>query len=297
MLPVESKDLERLVKLNSILILDVDCWGASYLRNMLAHGSANITTKQGNKTLPPELWLDIIELVEYYIDENTYKPVYGVAITPGSPNGSPNGNGTESSLVCNVLEEWTKCGDLTDGNMINAYDRCLHKPYYKLDPEKDWIDKGEKYYFVITETVQEDSYSIPVSHLRFKGDFLFRKIGVPDMIARCEDGECSLCGGDRYLDSARPTNREEALMFCNETEFHRQCYWHGVVCPLCIGGEYADAYLEILKSRCRNCDYDDDDEEEEETEEERAEKNRTRNWIRERYQELGYGRFSYYSNS
>ncbi|KAF5711075.1 hypothetical protein FMUND_9225 [Fusarium mundagurra] len=296
MLPVESEDLERLVKLNSILILDIDCWGASYLRNILAHGSAHITTKQGNKTLPPELWLDILDQVEYYIDEDTYKPVYGVAITSGSTNG---GSGTESALVCNVLEEWKKCGDLTDGNRINAYNRCLRNPSYKLDPEKDWIAKDEKYYFTITKTVQENSYSIPVSHLRFKGDFLFRKIRVPDLIARFEDGECSLCGGDRYLDSARPTRREEALMFCNETEFHRQCYWHGVVCPLCIGGEYADAYLEILKSSCRNYGYDDDDdddEEEEETEEERIEKDTTRNWIRERYRELGYGRFSYYSN-
>ncbi|KAF5599298.1 hypothetical protein FPANT_3581 [Fusarium pseudoanthophilum] len=287
MLPVESKDLERLVKFNSILILDVDCWGVSYLRNILAHGSAHITTKQGNKTLPPELWLDILDRVEYYIDENTYKPVYGVAITPGSTNGS----GTESALVCNVLENWRKCGDITYGNMVSLYHRCIDIPSYKLDPKKHDVDQDEEPFFNITKTVQGNAYSIPVSHLRFQGDFLFDNVEVPDMIARCEDGWCSLCGGDRYLESARPSRREEALMFCNETEFHRQCYWHGVVCPLCIGGEYADAYLEILKSSCRNCEYD-DVEKEEETEEERLEKKRTRNWIRERYRDLGYGRFS-----
>ncbi|KAF5592107.1 hypothetical protein FPCIR_5798 [Fusarium pseudocircinatum] len=247
MLPVESKDLELLVKHNSILILDIDCWGASYLRNVLAYGSANITTKQGNKTLPSELWLDILDWVEYYVDENTYK---------------------QASL------------------------RCIDVPSYKLDPEMDDVDQDEEPFFTITKTVQGNAYSIPLSHLGFKGDFLFDNIEVPDMIARCENGDCSLCGGDRYLDSTRPTRREEALMFCNETEFHRQCYCHGVVCPLCIGGEYADAYLEILKSRCRNGDRD-DDEEEEETEDEKSEKKRTRNWIRERYRELGYGRFSY----
>ncbi|KAF5687286.1 hypothetical protein FCIRC_2415 [Fusarium circinatum] len=289
MFPVESQDLEGLVKLNSILILDVDWWGASYLRNILAQGgSAHITTKQGNRTLPPELWLDIIDRVESYLDENTYKPFYCVEMTPKSMDGS----GTESALVCNVLEEWTKCGDLTDGNRINAYEKCLHDPSYKLDPEKDWIDEKEKYYFIITKTVKKNSYSIPVSHLRLKGDFLFRNIEVPDMIARCEGGECSLCGGERYIYSGRPAEYEEFLMFCNGVEFHRRYYWHGVICPLCIGGEYADAYLEILRSGCRDYDYD-DDEEEEETEEESLEKKRIRDWLWERYQELGYGQSSY----
>ncbi|KAF4494032.1 hypothetical protein FAGAP_9837 [Fusarium agapanthi] len=294
MKPVEAKDLESLGKLNSILILDVDCWGASYLRNILAHGSAHITTKKGNKTLPPELWLDIIDRVEYYIDKNTYKPVYGVAITPGSTNGS----GAESALVCNVLEQWKKGGNLTGGNRINGYNRLLHDPSYKLDPENDDIGENEEYYFTITKTVQENSYSIPVSHLRHKGDFLFRSIEVPDMIARFEDGKCSLCGGDRYIYSGRPSRYEEILMFCNEVEFHRRCYWHGVVCPLCIGDEYADTYLETLNSSCRNYDYDaDEEEEEEETEQEKLKKESTREWLRERYRELGYGQFDHYSTS
>ncbi|KAF5622976.1 hypothetical protein F52700_10288 [Fusarium sp. NRRL 52700] len=292
MLPVKFQDLEDLVKLNSILILDVDCWGTSYLRNILAHGSAHITTKQGNKSLPTELWLDIIDRVEDRINKNTYKPVYGVAITPGSTNGS----GTESALVCNVLEKWNKCGNLTGGNRIYGYNSLLLDPSYKLDPDNDDIGRDEESYFTITKTVQENSYSIPVSHLRHKGDFLFRNIEVPDMIARCENRECSLCGGYRYVYSSRPHRYDKILMFCNEVEFHRRCSWHGVVCPLCIGDEYADTYLEILNSNCRNYDYDDDDEEEE-TEQETLEKESTREWLRERYRELGYGQFDHHSDS
>ncbi|KAF5251274.1 hypothetical protein FANTH_3566 [Fusarium anthophilum] len=282
MFPVQSQDLEGLVKLNSILILDVDWWGASYLRNIVAHGSAHITTKQGNKILPPELWLDIIDRVESYVDGNTYKPVYGVKLTPGSMDAS----GTESALVCNVLEEWTKCGDLTGGNRVNAYEKCLHDPFYKLDPEKDETDENEKYYFIITKTVEKNSYSIPVSHLRLKGDFLFRNIEVPDIIARLEDGDCHLCWGQRSLDINRADNCEDASFFCGGVLCHRWCY-HETICGLCIGGDYASDHLDIMFAKCEGA-HSDDEEEEEDTEEEKMEKKNFRKRLKRRFQELGY---------
>ncbi|RKK79770.1 hypothetical protein BFJ71_g16116 [Fusarium oxysporum] len=64
---MKTQDLDSLVKLKSILVFSVDCWGASYLRNILTHGSTHITTKQGNKTLPTELWIDILDLVELHV--------------------------------------------------------------------------------------------------------------------------------------------------------------------------------------------------------------------------------------
>lgn len=34
MKPMKTQDLDSLVKLKSILVFSVDCWGASYLRNV-----------------------------------------------------------------------------------------------------------------------------------------------------------------------------------------------------------------------------------------------------------------------
>jgi hypothetical protein len=184
---VESQYLEGPVKLNSILILDVDCWVVTYLRNILAHGSTHITTKQGNKTLPTEIWLDILDLAELYVDENTYKPVYGIEMNPRSTNNS----GTGSALVCNVLEERKKCGELEGGNRVNAYDKCLQDPSYKLDPENDDIDEDEEYYFRVSKLANNNAISIPISHLAFETKFLFCKVTVQDMISRLERATCA----------------------------------------------------------------------------------------------------------
>ncbi|KAF9769891.1 hypothetical protein IL306_012617 [Fusarium sp. DS 682] len=281
MKPVESKDVEDLVNLNSILILDVDCWVASYLRNVVARSPTHITTKQGNKTLPAELWLDILERVEFYIDENTYKPVYPIEMTPRAANGS----GTEPTMICNVLKDWKSCGKLKFGSKVVVYEKCLRDPSYKMDPEKDDVDDEVEPYFSITKTIQDDALSIPMSHLSFDAGFLFRKIEISDMIAQFEDGDCWLCRGDRDCDIVLDWIREDTSFFCVSVLGHRECN-HGVVCPLCIGEEYADEDLEV---NCKSGGYYwDNDEEEEDTEEEKMAKKEFQKRLRQRYRELGY---------
>ncbi|KAF5530390.1 hypothetical protein FPHYL_14086 [Fusarium phyllophilum] len=282
MKPVESKDLDSLVKLNSIVIFDIDCWGASYLRNILSHGPSHITTKQGNKTLPTELWLEILELTEIDVDENTYKLVYGIELTRKSANGSR----IEPTLICNVLEEWKKCGQLRDGCHVRVYEKCLKDPSYEIDPQKDRVKEDMEPFFRITKTVRENAYWILVSHLRFQEDFLFHNIEVPDIIARLEDGDCHLCWGDRSLDLCRPDTCEDASFFCGGTLCHRWCY-HDTLCGLCLGADYASDHLDIMFEKCEGA-HSDDEEVEEDTEEEKMEKKRFRLRLKRRYQELGY---------
>ncbi|SCV45759.1 uncharacterized protein FFB14_08843 [Fusarium fujikuroi] len=285
MKPVESKDLESLMQLNSILIFSIDCWGASYLRNILSHGPKHITTKQGNKTLPTELWLEILGLTEICISEITYKLVYGIEITHKSTNGSR----IEPILICNVLEERKECGKLRGGDHVEAYKKCPKDPSYEINPEKDRVEEDMEPFFRITKTVQENAYWIPVSHLRLQGDFLFQNIEVPDIIARLEDGYCRLCMGDRSLDIYMSDTREEASFFCGAVVSHENC-GHDAICPLCLGEEYAYEYLHVMYKKCEERYSDEEvEEEEEDTEEEKVVKARFRKRLHKRYQELGYG--------
>ena len=77
-----------------------------------------------------------------------------------------------------------------------------------IDPEKDRVEEDMEPFFRITKTARENAYSIPVSHLRFQGYFLFHNIEVPDIIARLENGNCSLCLGDQSLDIYLYNTRE-----------------------------------------------------------------------------------------
>ncbi|KAL9570337.1 hypothetical protein ACKAV7_005543 [Fusarium commune] len=283
MKPVKTQDVESLVELNSILILNVDRWGASYLRNILAHGSPHITTEQGNKTLPTELWLDILDLAELYVDKNTYKLIYGIEISLKSTNG----NRTEPTLICNVLEEWKECGELTNGDLVNVYEKCLKDPAYEINPENDRVEENLEPFFTITKAAREDAFTIPVSHLRFQGDFLFHDIEVPDMIARLENGMCSLCINSCSVDIYLYDSRENASFFCGAVLSHGNCC-HDAICPLCLGADYAYEYLDVMYGKCEDRWSDDEEEEEEDTEEEKMAKERFRKRLRERYRELGY---------
>ncbi|KAG5750266.1 hypothetical protein H9Q70_007085 [Fusarium xylarioides] len=284
---VESNDLESLVKLNSILISNIDCWGASYLRNILSHGPTHITTKQGNKTLPTELWLEILDLTEIRINKNTYKLVYGIEITQKSTNGST----IEPTLICNVLEEWKECGELGGGDHVEVYEKCLKDPSYEIDPEKDRVEEDMEPFFRITKIALENAYWIPVSHLRFQGDFLFHNIEVPDIIARLENGYCNLCMDSRSLDIYMYDTRENASFFCGAVLSHENC-GHDAICPLCLGREYAYEYLNVMYGKCEDRYSDEEvEEEEEDTEEEKMAKERFRKRLQKRYQELGYGRW------
>ncbi|KAH7260967.1 uncharacterized protein BKA55DRAFT_686545 [Fusarium redolens] len=253
MRPVESQYLEGLVKFNSILILDVDCW------------------VQCNKTLPTEIWLDILDLAELYVDENTYKPVYGIEMNPRSTN---NG-GTGSALVCNILEERKKCGELEGGNRVNAYDKCLQDPSYKLDPENDDIDEDEEYYFRVSKLANNNAISIPISHLAFETKFLFCKVTVQNMISRLERGNCNLCGGYRTCNVGVSWKFQEVIMFSNSLDDHKrhECL-SSVECPLCIGDEFTELDLN---------QYCDDVEDEDKMPVDEFHK-----VLRKRYKELGY---------
>ncbi|KAF5611574.1 uncharacterized protein FSUBG_2011 [Fusarium subglutinans] len=285
MKPVESQDLESLVKLNSILIFDIDCWGASYIRNIISHGPSHITTKQGNKTLPTELWLEILDLTEITVDENTYKLVYGIELTHKSANGSR----IEPTLICNVLDQIKECSELGDGGHVDLFEKCLKDPSYEAvtEEERERLDNEPFPFFRITKSARENAFSIPVSHLRFQEDFLFHNVEVPDIIARLENGNCRLCMGNRDLDIYLYDPREEASFFCGGVLSHEHC-GHGAICPLCLGEEYAYEYLKVMYGKCEDLYSDEELEEEEDTEEEKMAKGKFRERLYKRYQELGY---------
>jgi hypothetical protein len=146
-------------------------------------------------------------------------------------------------------------------------------------------------FFKITKTGVKNAYWIPVSHLRFQGDFLFHNIEVPDIIARLENGFCNFCMDSRSLDIYMHDVRKKASFFCGQVLSHEKC-GHDAICPLCLGEEYAYEYLHVMYGKCEDMYSDEEveeEEEEEDTEEEKMAMETFRKRLQKRYQELGYG--------
>ncbi|KAF4442243.1 hypothetical protein F53441_11805 [Fusarium austroafricanum] len=275
MRPVKVTDLEVLLNRNSILILDVTNWAVGFIRQIISHSPGCISTKTGNKTLPIELWLQIISYAEYDENLHVYRPVYPIKMGTTQFDGSE----TKPALTCNLLQEWRRCGRIWDGTERYHYERCLNNPSYDpltgdrtYNPEEDF-----KRPFEISKTPKEDTFSIPVSHLDFENKILFRNIYVADMIAWLEGGECYLCGGDNRVHCAGCGDGPRVME--SFTSSYRTCCSIRMLCPLCIGTEYAEASVQ------ENDRYDELTEKEREEDEESKE---YEEWVNERFRELGY---------
>ncbi|KAF4442242.1 phenylacrylic acid decarboxylase [Fusarium austroafricanum] len=263
LVPVETTDVETLKNLNSILILDIALWGTGFLRNILSRSPTRISTKKG-KTLPTEIWLDILSWVEYDHMSHLYEPVYAIETT--SPTDAC---GSEPQLVCNVLEEWgAYFGKI--GGSVDDYEKLLEDPACEIEGGK----YAPKLPFQVSKSATGNTISVPISHLEFEGKFLFHKLEVADIISKLEGGYCDLCDCNRDFDGGLRWKRDEVSFFTGALYGHEECC-DDIICPLCIGREYADAYVD---QRCENVDPEDkmpDDE--------------YRAWMNERRKELGYG--------
>ncbi|KAF5659011.1 cuticle-degrading protease [Fusarium heterosporum] len=284
MKPVSERHVDELLKLGSILILDKTLWSASYLHDLICRKPANVSTTIGNKTLPTELWLQILSWFQVRPRSHDYMPGYVVGI--GSVQNSSSRQ--EPALICNRLKEWRKCGQLRNSWIVNVYEEYLNNPSYiptedeilnvpfRYEEEENFsgseiMDKAECP-FEVTKTAEDSAILIPISHLKFETKFLFRLIKVPDMISFLENGDCHLCRGNRWRDYCCPNGTEELEYHCSTVMGHMWCM-HDLLCPLCMGSHNADMSIEL------SCDKD---EEPELTGKEFAE------WEEERLAELGY---------
>ncbi|KAM0344458.1 hypothetical protein ACHAPU_007430 [Fusarium lateritium] len=197
MKPVSKRHVSQLLELGSILILDETLWSVSYINHLICRNPANVSTKIGHKTLPTELWLQILSWAQLRLRSHQFTLIYAV----GTGLVQDGAGREELALICNEVKEWRACGELRNGAIIDVYQKYLWNPSYVPTTQ----DRGEilAHYrrygehvikiediaecpFKVTKTAEDDAISIPISHLGFETRFLFRSIKVPDMISFLE---------------------------------------------------------------------------------------------------------------
>jgi hypothetical protein len=126
MRPVERNDVRRLTNRNTILILDLASWTIAYIDNIISRNPKNIATKQGSKTLPPELWYMILSWAEDDFAEPGHKLVYPVEITSVQLDGETS----EPAMVCNEIPQWWRFGAIRNRTELIYYENYLISPWH-----------------------------------------------------------------------------------------------------------------------------------------------------------------------
>ncbi|RBR26015.1 uncharacterized protein FIESC28_01288 [Fusarium coffeatum] len=267
MIPVKEEDLKKLLKDHTMLILDLTHQIINYIKNIICRSPQHIATKEGNKTLPAELWLEILSWAELNINRHKYSLVYPVKVSSIQIRGDER----ESALVCNIVESWKKFGELKSGTDREYYEGYLANTLHVPIPGR-YDDEPPENPFKISRTVTPDkSVTIPVSQLDLEMPILYQDFDTVDVIGKLEDGNCGICEGERLILAT-----DDDLVYCMTSLEHYEydkCTW--MLCPLCIGSGWAD-------DCARQTNLREDEDEERMSEEEFNE------WLNNRLRDLGY---------
>ncbi|KAM0229036.1 hypothetical protein ACHAPO_010316 [Fusarium lateritium] len=248
MKPVNQSDLEGLVNLGSILILDVTSWGLNFVYETICRSPSHITSKTGNNTLPTELWLEIISHVKSSTNDDAYEAVYPIEIQSVQIDGGE----AEPVLICNVLENWRRCGTIRHGWDVGIYENYLNNPSHVLTEEEKRVRPNQRPPFQVSSVAKDPMYAISLSYIETRFEFLFHDIKVPDVISCLEYGDCRFCY-NRTHSVKRPKQDDDIATFCGEISHHPDCEIN-IICPLCIGVDYAST---SISTACYCVDDDD----------------------------------------
>lgn len=254
MRPVSCSSLDSRVEKKSILMLDVTLLYLNYIESVVP---AKISSKQGNKRLPLELWCNILDLAAR--DNNSHKYFL---VQPRSLEQSKAGSTT---LICAAIPEWNQCGSLTELNLVYDYE------YYLARPHSCPQDGGERPFSLPSDEETAVMFRIPTAAL--DKTILFERLTVPDVIAWSEQGECHLCHGGRSFCAGCRDGKEVAEEWTSVARTG-DCSI-SMLCPLCIGADFAGDSISMQQALMSDSD----------TEEMEDEYNA---WANRRFAELGY---------
>ncbi|CEF87725.1 hypothetical protein FGSG_13951 [Fusarium graminearum PH-1] len=144
----------------------------------------------------------------------------------------------ELSLICNSIKIGTLCGDLDSEHRVHKFNEYLNNPLAKEEERHMWRPETTPP-FKILDATKDPIYSIPLHHLETDIEFLFHEIQVPDIISRLETGECRFCNSKGVYQQYEASFVVSFLFFTFLPIRHSDCYFD-VLCPLCIGLDYAE---------------------------------------------------------
>ncbi|RSL62811.1 hypothetical protein CEP53_004612 [Fusarium sp. AF-6] len=212
MRPIDSSELDELIQRKPILMLDLDRLTINFIDNIVRQSPGHITTKQGNKRLPLEIWLEILEWAKLWYRHALMQP-------QGLDDGSTN------TLICFEIPEWEACGQLEDDSAVRNYQYYLDRPGDGPDDDRP---------FLLPQTLDNIlTYKVPITALNKDDRMLYGDLTVPDVIAWAEDGECGLCGQGRYICAGCGGGRQITENFFFDWA-SGDCSYR-LLCPLCIG--------------------------------------------------------------
>ncbi|KAF5008444.1 hypothetical protein FDECE_5276 [Fusarium decemcellulare] len=230
MRPVKLTRLEKLITAGTILILDETRLTIYYVNDIVCRCPGNITSKQGNKWLPLELWLEILDWAEFDINSHEHYLVQAQRIEP---------DGIEPTLVCTDIFDWETCGEIVAGCYAHDYEQYLEQPE---EPHTKFQLKNP---LVLKDPNGGNApiTRIPLRFLQPGHEILFFQVEVCDIIAWLENGICDLCMNDRTIDTGHTSGMEKREMWSSQVGARWSEYPCTMTCPLCIGKEYSEQSL------------------------------------------------------
>ncbi|KAH6975225.1 hypothetical protein BKA56DRAFT_733534 [Ilyonectria sp. MPI-CAGE-AT-0026] len=180
MRPVTCSSLDSRVEEKSILILDATLLYLNYIEGIVPAG---VSSKQGNKRLPLEIWRNILDFAVGDNNSHTY-----FLVQPQSLEQSKAGSTT---LICAAIPKWNRCGSLTEANLVYEYEYYLARPHDCLQ------DGGARPFSLPSDEATPLMFRVPTAAL--DKEILFEELTVPDVIAWPERGQCYLCHRGRIF--------------------------------------------------------------------------------------------------
>ncbi|KAK7427757.1 hypothetical protein QQZ08_005695 [Neonectria magnoliae] len=230
MRPVSLCSLDHRVEKKSILMLNITRLYLNYVESVVP---ANISSKQGNKRLPLEIWHIIFEMAALNDKSHSY-----TLVQPQSLKQSKAGFTT---LLCAEIPEWNTCGNLEDPHLVWYYEHYLTNPY-------SCPEGGGDRPFRLPDN-ESAVFRIPTAALDKK--ILFEKLAIPDVIAWTEQGVCDFCGGGRTFCAGCRDGKQIAEEWTSASHLG-DCAIR-MLCPLCMGADFAEDSIsmqqELLKDR------------------------------------------------
>ncbi|VUC35603.1 unnamed protein product [Clonostachys rosea] len=216
MKPVYPRHVKHLLAEKSTLIFNKSRVGLGFIERFVHRSPELVTTKQGHKKLPLELW-DLI--FKFATSDFRGDECYLVL-----PKRLHVFNQDEVVIVCERVQPFDPVGDLW--SFCHILDMACIRQTSKHD-------KGGKR--TLTDRQARTGATIMVNIQRPRKppsiQILFSRITIPDVIARVQGGECDVCSGYRYICSSCEKGVPGTHWVCNTYE---EC---GAIhpCPRCIG--------------------------------------------------------------
>ncbi|KAM0414598.1 hypothetical protein ACHAPT_013559 [Fusarium lateritium] len=233
MRPVLTTDSEfaQLVKFQPVLMLDKTAVGPAFVDSIVSRSPGLITSKQGHKHLPLELWSLILDFADRIPHERYrgHKNKHGYSlVVPQSLETDAHGGRT---LVCKKIRRWQQFGQLKENIYADCYDVYLARSHLQMQAVKNP--------FHDLRACDGAIVKIPAVYLEPRIKMLFVELAVPDVIWGPEQGDCGFCHGSRTMDLG--TDGREPAESPAESFFDENMGMFGdvrMLCPLCVGERY-----------------------------------------------------------